>query len=179
MRTQQLCSRLEVYLTAYIALELLYIEHLGCQILHTLVIPCSVVKVTMSEAALTIMHLWIITRMEFTITHQHVVIDILRRLTVVSLCQRHAVSIGVRTAVGEQGGSREVEETATLATSTLSYTHHSRLVDETWGMVARRQRDVGELHRHKAWVISIKATQIALSVILISIRVTGSSSVLC
>ena len=85
MRTQQLCTRLEVDLTADIALELLYIKHLSCQILHTLIIPCAVrFLVTMAKAALTKMFFRVIACYVFAVAHQHVVIDVFRGLTVMS-----------------------------------------------------------------------------------------------
>ena len=86
MRAKQFCARLEVYLTTHIALELLHIEDLGRQVLHALVIPCAVVLlVAVAKATLAIMLLRVIAVVELAITHQHIVIDILRWLAVVSL----------------------------------------------------------------------------------------------
>ena len=120
----------------------------------------------------------VISGVVFAIAHQHIIIDVLRRLTVLSFCQRHAVGIGIRAAVGKQRCSCKVEESTALATRTLARPPYSRLVDQAGRMVARGQGNVGEPHGYETGIASGKTAQVALAVVLISAWVTGSSCIL-
>ena len=94
----------------------------------------------------------VVTGVELTIAHQHVIVDILRWLTILSFGQRHTGGISIRTSVGEQSGPRKVKETAALTPAALADAYYLGLVDKTGGTAAAGQRDVTELHGNKTGV---------------------------
>ena len=121
----------------------------------------------------------VISGVVFAIAHQHIIIDVLRRLTVLSFCQRHAVGIGIRAAVGKQRCSCKVEESTALATRTLARPHYSRLVDQAGRMIASGQRDVSKLHRHEARIAACgKAAERALAVVVVTSGMSCRSGIL-